>query len=284
VNDIIDPDSIIIPNTIYRYEDYYVATDSISPGIGYWIMASDSGQITMIRGHQGQTSSQQSLISLSPYTSLNISDAKGYNRKLYVNTKETELENQNALASYSLPPVTNQNMFDVRFANGKYLCEGSETTIEVQSSDYPIEINISKLPPSDKFSYVLQEIDADNVLKTHELRNGETIIISQSQSDNSTTLKITKQSLIPEIFALGQNYPNPFNPVTTIPYALPEKSKVKIELYDMLGRKIKMLLNTEKNAGYYNYEFKADNLASGVYIYRIQAGQFSAKKKLLLMK
>jgi len=93
-----------------------------------------------------------------------------------------------------------------------------------------------------------------------------------------------KETAIPKQFALYQNYPNPFNPTTTIKYALPKASEVKIDLYDMLGRKIKTLLIAEKNAGYHNYEFKPNNLASGVYIYWIQAGQFSAKKKLLLMK
>ena len=89
---------------------------------------------------------------------------------------------------------------------------------------------------------------------------------------------------LPKQFALYQNYPNPFNPKTTIKYALPKASDVKIELYNMLGRKIKTLINTNKKAGIHKIEFNANNLASGTYIYSIQAGQFNAKKKLLLMK
>jgi hypothetical protein len=93
-----------------------------------------------------------------------------------------------------------------------------------------------------------------------------------------------KGNAIPKEFSLQQNYPNPFNPVTQIKYALPKSTHVKIELYDVLGRKIIVLVDDQKPAGYYTLEFNAGHLASGVYIYRIQAGNFVRSKKMLLIK
>lgn len=89
----------------------------------------------------------------------------------------------------------------------------------------------------------------------------------------------------PEKFALYQNYPNPFNPVTTIRYSVPENSSVKLEIYDILGRKIQTLIDNEyKKTGEYEIKFNGQNLPSGVYIYRIITRNYSASKKMLLLK
>lgn len=85
-------------------------------------------------------------------------------------------------------------------------------------------------------------------------------------------------------FNLSQNYPNPFNPTTTISYSLKKTSDVKIDIFDILGRKVSTLVNEEKPAGNYNVNFDASQLSSGVYIYRIQAGEFIQSKKMMLLK
>lgn len=88
----------------------------------------------------------------------------------------------------------------------------------------------------------------------------------------------------PAEFALEQNYPNPFNPTTTIRYQLPVTSNVKLEVYDVLGKKIATLVNERQEAGIYNYTLNASNLSSGVYFYRLQAGSFVQTKKMMLVK
>ncbi len=88
----------------------------------------------------------------------------------------------------------------------------------------------------------------------------------------------------PRSFYLSQNYPNPFNPTTTISYSLPRTSLVKITVYDILGREIKTLVNGQRSAGNYKVVFNASDFASGVYLYRMQAGSFVETKKLLLLK
>lgn len=91
-------------------------------------------------------------------------------------------------------------------------------------------------------------------------------------------------SEIPGEFKLEYNYPNPFNPETTIKYQLPKAAFVSIKLYDITGREVSTLVNEQHQAGYYNFNFNASYLASGVYFYRIQAGEFSDIKRMVLVK
>ncbi len=83
---------------------------------------------------------------------------------------------------------------------------------------------------------------------------------------------------------MSQNYPNPFNPSTRINYDLPFDGKVRLKLFDMSGREFATLVNDVKTAGYYTVDFNASNLSSGVYFYTISANNFTATKKMLLVK
>ncbi|WP_337865214.1 T9SS type A sorting domain-containing protein [Ignavibacterium sp.] len=85
-------------------------------------------------------------------------------------------------------------------------------------------------------------------------------------------------------FELAQNYPNPFNPSTNIKYSIAERSNVTIKVYDMLGSEVATLVNQVQDAGTHNVVFNASNLASGMYVYTITAGNFTATKKMMLLK
>ncbi|OUX30113.1 MAG: hypothetical protein CBE24_07170 [bacterium TMED264] len=97
------------------------------------------------------------------------------------------------------------------------------------------------------------------------------------------------EDVLPEDFALHQNYPNPFNPTTQIQYDLPEDQFVNIVIYDVMGRNIRNLMNVNQTAGYHVIRWDARNdmgegVAAGMYIYTIQAGEFNASKKMVLLK
>ena len=116
------------------------------------------------------------------------------------------------------------------------------------------------------------------------------------QTDNDGTFEysdvVTVTVGVPVLYSLGQNYPNPFNPITTIKYSIPSVTlrqaqsdiKVMIKVYDILGNEIATLVNKEKPAGTHKIDFNASNLASGMYVYRMQAGSFVQIKKMLIIK
>jgi hypothetical protein len=97
-------------------------------------------------------------------------------------------------------------------------------------------------------------------------------------------MPVEEESSIFSEFELMQNYPNPFNPGTTIKYRISERKFVELRIYDILGREVDLLVNEEQDAGYYNIEFNAINLASGVYLYKLKAGDFTETKKMILLK
>ncbi len=115
------------------------------------------------------------------------------------------------------------------------------------------------------YSYRLKQVDFDGSFRYYELGN----VVEVST---------------PFTYNLSQNYPNPFNPSTTIAWQLKNDGLVTIKVYDQLGKEVATLVNEEKAAGSYEIEFNASSLASGVYYYRINAGNFVDTKKMILMK
>lgn len=119
-----------------------------------------------------------------------------------------------------------------------------------------------------------------NIFETHELVGA---IINGKTYGTIVSIEDHKNKLI-KSFYLSQNYPNPFNPITRIKYDLPDKSDVEIKVYDILGEQVRTLVNEQQEAGRYEVKFDASNLASGVYLYRINAGSYIDTKKMVLMK
>jgi hypothetical protein len=111
-----------------------------------------------------------------------------------------------------------------------------------------------------------------------------TLEISATVDEGVVLTSAVKMAPMPTEFALAQNYPNPFNPTTTIEYALPHTAKVKVEVYNTLGQVVAELVDTEQAAGYHSVSWDASDAASGVYFYRIVADNFTATKRMILMK
>lgn len=118
---------------------------------------------------------------------------------------------------------------------------------------------------SGKYNYRLKQIDFNGNYKYYQLSN-EVIVGT------------------PTKYALSQNYPNPFNPTTTINYELPKDNFVTLKIYDMMGREVASLVNNTQLAGFYTVKFDASKLSSGIYFYKLQANDFTATKKLMLVK
>ncbi len=100
----------------------------------------------------------------------------------------------------------------------------------------------------------------------------------------SPTVDVTPGPGLPGIYSLDQNYPNPFNPATTISYQVPVAGTVRIAVFDVLGRQVAELLNEKREAGNHTVTWNAAGMASGVYLYRIMAGDFTLTRKMVLVK
>lgn len=111
---------------------------------------------------------------------------------------------------------------------------------------------------------------------------------SFTDSDYSNEISLSLVSVenieIPVEFSLGHNYPNPFNPSTKIKFALPKTAVTNLVIYDSLGREVQTMVSKELPAGFYELNFEANNLPSGIYFYRIQSGEFTQTRKMIIMK
>jgi hypothetical protein len=102
---------------------------------------------------------------------------------------------------------------------------------------------------------------------------------------DTIALSVLRQgSALPEIFALSQNYPNPFNPATTIAFSLPATRFVMLKIFDVLGKEVATLIENKMAAGNYAVRWDAATMASGMYIYQLKAGEYTATKKLMLLR
>jgi PKD repeat protein len=101
--------------------------------------------------------------------------------------------------------------------------------------------------------------------------------------NDATGVKLTSED-VPNSFSLSQNYPNPFNPETKISFSIPKETNVLLKVYDLLGKEVAVLVNAKKEPGFYELNFRGENLPSGFYVYSIEAGDFISSKKMVLLK
>ena len=132
---------------------------------------------------------------------------------------------------------------------------------------YPIAVSNQ----GDVFVGAVSQTGSSSVFKTIKYRQIETSV----RDDGGE---------IPQAFSLSQNYPNPFNPSTTIRFALPKSGRIELKVYNALGQEVATLVNEDKAAGTYSLQWNAGELASGVYFYRLKAGEYTDTRKLLLLK
>jgi hypothetical protein len=178
-----------------------------------------------------------------------------------------QLNNENAVElSWMTATELNNSGFNVerKEQNAEWenigFVDGHGTSTEAQSYSF-VDIGLT----SGSYSYRLKQVDFDGTFMYHKL--AENIEIGLIKT-----------------FALEQNYPNPFNPSTTISYQLPSEGQVSLKVYDMLGNEVATLVNEMKTAGEYQVDFNAAALSSGIYFYRLQAGNFVDTKRMMLMK
>jgi hypothetical protein len=268
-------------STWYGYSTGYRPVAQLTPGKGYWVKANGAGKFVLVAGQsvRGATVEASGGGVEDLLNAVTITDSKGSSQTLYFGADaNTEIP----VAMYSMPPAPPAGAFDARFETPgggsmvqTYGEESAEFTVAIQSDAYPVTVSWNVKDAS----YDLTA-GAGNM---QTMRGEGTMKIGNSEV-NRLSLKLTGAGELPKEFALLQNYPNPFNPGTTIKYDLPKDSRVSLKLFNIVGQEVATLVNAEQNAGYKSVQWNADNFASGVYFYRLQAGDFVASKKLLLLK
>ncbi len=170
----------------------------------------------------------------------------------------------------AIPEEWKMVLIDRELGTEKILNRNSSISFELEQPENPQKLQSDNLPKSP-------------IQMAEKAKSGQSRFMLRVTTGTSVINELI--SSLPSNVELQQNYPNPFNPSTTIGYGVPENGEVTLEVFDMVGRKVATLLNGEqKSAGRYTVNFDASNLASGMYIYRLQAGSSVITKKLTLIK
>jgi hypothetical protein len=188
----------------------------------------------------------------------------------------TAINNNSAVLSWVLPAQSNSALtYTVQYGKKQDFSDAS-TVANVKSTN----VTVSNLDKGTTYYW----------RASSQTNTGSTSNYSGSGSFNTNSVTgVTIEPVVPTNYELQQNYPNPFNPSTKISFSLTQSSIVTINIYDMLGRVVKTLVNNEMPAGVHTFEWRGDNnsgglVASGPYIYRINAGEFTATKKMVFLK
>ena len=283
-----DPGSILVTN-FFSYDDTgYVIADSLIPGRGYWVKTNAAGTMHLnvpsnVPGGLPKASSRDDLAELS---SLVIEDGAGRSQILYFGERADESPSPGI---FELPPVPPDAGFDARFGSGSMVelhdpNAGPEASFPVRilSARYPVTIRWN-VRGVDNILYALASSSGEGAPESlYPIEGTGSRTIGREQASN---LRLVAGSRgVPEEFALMQNYPNPFNPVTTVKYTLPRAERVSLVLYNSLGEEVSRPVDARQDAGYHTATVSAENLASGVYFYRLTAGSFTAVRKMLLIR
>ncbi|RKY92119.1 MAG: hypothetical protein DRQ01_06720 [Ignavibacteriae bacterium] len=172
----------------------------------------------------------------------------------------------NIILNWATASEINNLGFEIqRSSNGEFVTvgfvEGFGTTTEVQNYTYT-----DREIPEGSYDYRLKQVDLDGTF------------------EYSDVVKVEMGVMTPEEFALFQNYPNPFNPSTKIKFAIPVKTQLQLNVYNMLGEKVAEVFSGTLEGGFHEFVFDAANLSSGVYIYRIESDKFTDSKKMSILK
>ena len=282
--------SSMVTSAYYSYNNGYVASSQIYGGKGYWVKADVPGQLVLSSGLLFKSVDPDES-KLQAMNSITITDRNQNSQTLYFGP-----EGKDAVRAdkYIMPPMPPLGGFDARFASQKmaelYPAEMKSEQhypIKLSALAYPVTVSwtISDKDPNKSFGLTI--VGSDKNAKSKQLAGSGTMVVKGALND-MLTLTIGKGE-IPREFALGQNYPNPFNPTTKFVIAVPQTSKIELVVYDILGRKVKTLINEERNAGYHTIEWDGLNetnnqVATGVYFVRMSSDKFTAVRKIMMMK
>ncbi|MEZ4700287.1 MAG: malectin domain-containing carbohydrate-binding protein [Rhodothermales bacterium] len=267
----IDGSELLVPGTLYSYrgELGYYPMHRIEQGLGYWVMAHTGGELRM----RCQTLSiadeaADPAAALDAFGRVSFRDANGAAQALYFDADMPAGD----LDRFALPPQPPGDVFDVRFASQRWVTPERGGLVQVRSSAFPLEIQLDRLPAAGA-NYVVTLMKKGQPVEDLHLSAGQPVLIDDFTVE---ALKIQPAdqwaATLPVAFSVEGNYPNPFADATSIVMDLPEGGAVTVDVFDMLGRRVVSLPAQTLPAGRgRRIAIEAAGLASGVYLYRVEA-------------
>ncbi len=285
VESISDPDQILTDASVFRFDEgNYEPVDWLLPYRGYWIFASDSGRIDMsiyhTAGEDDSAGELQKLTANNHDDDLPFIRFSNENNESEILLSDVRLD-QRELQKYLLPPISPDPKLEVRTTSQNRIMNAEPTELTLQSSQYPVKMELMNSSNDSGYIYRLTVMNNDS-RRTIDLMPGTPQVISE-EYDSYQLSRVRSDEMITE-HKLFPNYPNPFNPVTTIHYQVKEQSHIRVDVFDMIGRRIHTLIDGRQDSGVYDVKFDAGNLASGVYLIRFMVNDHMDIRKMTLIK
>jgi pectate lyase len=282
----------------FGYSAGYIPVNQLAPGKGHWVKTNGGGVFVLRTAPLFDKSEVRRKDPLTTLNSLTITNSRGQSQTLYFGADGNE---EILLAMYDMPPAPPLGAFDARFSTAEggsmvrthtlNVSDVLEFPVTVQSDAYPLTVTWDA--SKETASYELTDGLGGQVFGAMEMVGEGSTKISDSRLAKFT-VRLVGDGRLPKAFALEQNYPNPFNPTTRIKYALPVDSWMTMEIYNVLGQRVRTLVSEIVVAGYHIAEWngtgsEGQQLGSGTYFLKLSATgvdgkRFNEVRKLLMLK
>ena len=266
-----DPGNILVEGSLFSYDGQYEASSGLLPGYGYWIQTSNAGSVSMNCASVNKSAHAGSIAKgLDAFGAITFSDANKNAQKLYFGS--TLAENIDP-ARFAMPPGAPEGQFDVRFSSGTWLSEGIGGIALLKGDAYPFAVSLDRGPRQYGGDIYIEELDGNGVIRSTRLDVGSYVSITDKSVRAVRIAQHQEEDNIglPERFAIDGNYPNPFNPSTRIVLDLPQSSRVNVDVYDLLGRRVLSVPAQQLEAGNGRQILvDASSLSSGTYLYKVR--------------
>lgn len=275
----------------------YTSKDTLQPGKSYWVKVSNAGQLVMYSGSVFRASDQAMPSAKSSGSEIvKGSDKDGKVGTVLFRTEKGELGKLHLwqrtepvdLTSKELPPIPPDGTFDLRFQSQRAI----EAVNINEKTDWEFNVLLASVSMPLTIEPSVEQIAGEVILEVVFAEKGpmryplsrEPIMIEENIVAARLIISLDPQPQVPHEFVLDQNYPNPFNPTTQIKFSVANAGRATVEMFNVLGQRVKTLFNENAEPGrYYTLNVDATHMASGVYFYRLQsAARFETRKMMLL--